>query len=131
MSATLRGRLLALAEEWDAKVAALTREHHPTVYNVAAREMITAFALQECAAALRAALSAEGRCACTHEAGDSPCPVHGMDEEYPREPSPPPTASEPRVVRYGPATSRCAKSEAASASAEEGRETSGEREKGS
>jgi hypothetical protein len=21
------------------------------------------------------------RCACTHEAGDSPCPVHGMDEE--------------------------------------------------
>lgn len=60
------------------------------------------------------------RCACTHEAGDSPCPVHGMDEEYPREPSPSPTASEPRVVRYGPATSRCAKSEDASAHLDDG-----------
>lgn len=29
----------------------------------------------------RPAPSTPARCACTHEAGDSPCPVHGMEEE--------------------------------------------------
>lgn len=43
------------------------------------------FALE--AAILRALRSpAPARCACTHEAGDSPCPVHGMDEAAPHNP---------------------------------------------
>ena len=37
-----------------------------------------------------------GRCACTHEAGDSPCPLHGMDEP---EPEPVPPAPKRPIIR--------------------------------
>lgn len=67
--------------------------------------------------ALRAALSAPpeeqgGRppCHCTHEAGDSPCPRHGMDEPEPPPPGPaapvirnltrPPSSPDPGRPRY-------------------------------